>query len=696
MTVLTLPQSATTPLSVRAKALVFEDAQSQALHHRIAQVAPSDATILVVGETGTGKEIVARHVHALSRRRDRQFVAVNCGAFAESLAESELFGHERGAFTGAITSKAGWFEAADGGTLFLDEIGDLPPSIQVKLLRVLQEGEVVRLGSRKATPIDVRLIAATNVDLEAAVSAGRFREDLFYRLNVAKLSLLPLRERPGDILPLAEYFLEVYSERLGVPAAVFTQDAERRLLDHVWPGNIRELENVVHHALLLCRGSEIGTQALRLTSLPPRASQSPPAPVSAPSNTLEAALTALFETAGPNLHERIEETVFRTAYRFCDSNQVQTAKLLGISRNIVRARLIEYGELAGTPRSRPPAAQSDPPRDELLAVKLPDQDALRRLDASASGADAPGPQRRAAVRQTVRVGYQCYGLLMLVKSRGTFDRALAELGAAVEWRSYPGGLELVQALSTSQVSLGVVGEGPPIFAHAARLPITYLAAEAGSPEGEAIVVHDDSPLRTAGDLRGKTIALNKGANVHYLLIQALEEAGLGYDDVTLRYLSPERAREAFAERSVDAWGIWDPMLASVQHATGARVLRDARGIATNATYYISTTAFAESEPRIVEVFLAELGAAAAWARENPGLAAAALARECNMPEAAMSLALARNTGVRSLGRDLVLSQQSVANAFFRTHLIPTAVSVQRATWQLRRPRATANPLYNQL
>src|SRR4051812_31770352 len=201
MSVLTLPSSAISP-PWRAKAMVFEDPRSAALRARIERLAPSEATVLVIGETGTGKEIVARHIHALSRRADRPFLAVNCGAFAESLIESELFGHERGAFTGAVADKRGWFEAAHGGTLFLDEVGDLSPGAQAKLLRVLQEREVVRLGSHRTIPVDVRLVAATNVELAGAVAAGRFRLDLLYRLAVAQLTIAPLRERPLDILPL--------------------------------------------------------------------------------------------------------------------------------------------------------------------------------------------------------------------------------------------------------------------------------------------------------------------------------------------------------------------------------------------------------------------------------------------------------------------------------------------------------------
>ena len=188
--------------------------------------------------------------------------------------ESELFGHDKGAFTGAVGAKPGWFEAAHGGTLFLDEIGDLPPPVQVKLLRVLQEREVVRLGSRQAIPIDVRLIAATNVDLDQAVAAGRFREDLYYRLKVAVLALPPLRERTGDILPLARYFLDRYRHRLGAGRRPSCQpQAEHRLLEHSWPGNIRELENVIHSALLVTQGPQIEAAALQIGAAPVRAAE---------------------------------------------------------------------------------------------------------------------------------------------------------------------------------------------------------------------------------------------------------------------------------------------------------------------------------------------------------------------------------------------------------------------------------------
>ncbi|GLZ85720.1 transcriptional regulator [Metapseudomonas resinovorans] len=342
MSLLTLPNARELTKSVRATVLVFKDPASQELLGRIERLAPSEANALIIGETGTGKELVARHIHNLSRRAGGPFVAVNCGAFAETLVESELFGHEKGAFTGATQAKAGWFETANGGTLFLDEIGDLPLNMQVKLLRVLQEREVVRLGSRTPIPIDVRLVAATNVNLADAVVAGHFREDLFYRLHVASIKLPPLRERKGDVLPLAEFFLAEHSRRLGYTPASLSEGAERKLLAHSWPGNIRELENAIHHALLVCRNREVQPGDLQLVDLRPASTRQdvPLQPIG-----LEAALEALFEENQPDLYERIEERLFRTAYRFCHGNQLQTARLLGISRNIVRARLEKIGEL---------------------------------------------------------------------------------------------------------------------------------------------------------------------------------------------------------------------------------------------------------------------------------------------------------------------------------------------------------------
>jgi DNA-binding NtrC family response regulator len=347
MQLLTLPPSPALATSIRATAQVFEDPKSQALLAHVQQVAPSDASVLIIGETGTGKELVARHIHDLSSRRHQPFVAVNCGAFSESLVEAELFGHEKGAFTGALSAKAGWFEEANGGTLFLDEIGDLPMAIQVKLLRVLQEREVVRLGSRKSTPINVRVLAATNVQLERAINAGHFREDLFYRLNVVNLELSTLRERPGDIMPLTRHFIEVYSQRLGCGAIQISSDAEHKLRTYSWPGNIRELENVIHHTLLICRNGVIQSSDLRLSNLRLERQEESTAVVDDSTEALLArAFQKLFEEQAGALHEKVEDALLRAAYRFSHYNQVHTAQLLGLSRNVIRARLIKIGELA--------------------------------------------------------------------------------------------------------------------------------------------------------------------------------------------------------------------------------------------------------------------------------------------------------------------------------------------------------------
>jgi DNA-binding NtrC family response regulator len=347
MQLLTLPPSPALATSIRATAQVFEDPKSQALLAHIQQVAPSEASVLIIGETGTGKELVARHIHNLSARRNRPFVAVNCGAFSESLVEAELFGHEKGAFTGALSAKAGWFEEADGGTLFLDEIGDLPMAIQVKLLRVLQEREVVRLGSRKSISIDVRVLAATNVQLEKAINAGNFREDLFYRLNVVNLELSPLRDRPGDILPLTRHFIEAYSQRLGYGRVSISPGAEHKLRSYSWPGNIRELENVIHHTLLICRNGVIERDDLRLSNLRiERPDDQQASADDSPEALLERAFQKLFEQQAGALHEKVEDALLRAAYRFCHYNQVHTAALLGLSRNVTRTRLIKIGELA--------------------------------------------------------------------------------------------------------------------------------------------------------------------------------------------------------------------------------------------------------------------------------------------------------------------------------------------------------------
>jgi DNA-binding NtrC family response regulator len=366
-------------LAIGAKALVFADVASRRLLDYVGKLAPSEVPVLITGETGTGKELVAQHIHQLSGRKG-PFLAVNCGAISDHLAESELFGHEAGSFTGASGRREGWFEAANGGTLFLDEIGDLPLSMQVKLLRVLEEREVVRIGSRKSIPVDVRLLAATNTDLEHAVSAGRFRSDLLYRLNIAQARVPPLRERPDDVLPLAQHFLHSHSERKGIATPELSAAARGALSNYTWPGNIRELRNVIHFALLISSGAEILPEHLKVTGgwgapnqhapsaispftpavpegIAPEEQAPPQAPLEAPLDAIAAHLRRSFATPGESLFDDLESLIVTEAYQRCGSNQVQTALLLGITRNVLRTLLKRHGLLqdtSGPYRGAPP------------------------------------------------------------------------------------------------------------------------------------------------------------------------------------------------------------------------------------------------------------------------------------------------------------------------------------------------------
>jgi len=240
-----------------ASGIVGEDASFRPILEMAERVAPTDSTVLVLGETGTGKELVARHVHECSARRDRTLVKLNCAALPPDLVESELFGHEKGAFSGAYDRRIGRFEVADGGTLFLDEIGELPLALQTKLLRVLQEGTFERVGGNRVRTTDVRVIAATNRDLKEEVAHSRFREDLFYRLNVFPVHLPPLRERAGDLEALVRHFMEKHRSRTGSPARRLSPEALAAMAAYPWPGNVRELENLVERALILSRGEEL-------------------------------------------------------------------------------------------------------------------------------------------------------------------------------------------------------------------------------------------------------------------------------------------------------------------------------------------------------------------------------------------------------------------------------------------------------
>jgi len=265
------------PAPPRTSAVSELVGQSRALRqtlNQVAVVAPTDATVLLLGETGTGKELLARAIHERSARRDRPFVKVNCAAIPSGLLESELFGHERGAFTGAVSQRIGRFEMANGGTLFLDEIGEIPLDLQSKLLRVLQEQEFERVGGTRTLRVDVRVVAATNRDLAEMVAAGRFRDDLYYRLDVFPIAVPPLRARPEDVEPLVRHFVARFAARIGRRIDVISDDVLATLRLHPWPGNVRELENLVHRAVILSPGPRLELPPALPTPL--RATPAPP------------------------------------------------------------------------------------------------------------------------------------------------------------------------------------------------------------------------------------------------------------------------------------------------------------------------------------------------------------------------------------------------------------------------------------
>jgi two-component system NtrC family response regulator len=303
----------------------------------IQKVAPSNATVLIEGESGTGKELVAKSIHFNSPRRESPFVAVNCSALAESLLESELFGHEKGAFTGAVSSKKGRFELAHGGTLFLDEIGELSQNLQVKLLRVLQEKTFERVGGVRSVAVDIRVIAATNKTLKEEMAAGRFREDLFYRLNVLPIVIPPLRERREDIRLLVNHFIEKYgSERKSAPPVRnFAQDVDRLFYEYSWPGNVRELENLIERVMILCPNETITIDDL------PRGFKSNL------DNTLHLdgipASAKLYETL-----EMVERAMIQRALKMADNVQAHAAETLGIGKSGLNQKIKRYNLEVGT------------------------------------------------------------------------------------------------------------------------------------------------------------------------------------------------------------------------------------------------------------------------------------------------------------------------------------------------------------
>jgi DNA-binding NtrC family response regulator len=302
--------------------IVFASQKFRAVYDMTLQVAASDANLLVLGESGTGKELIASAVHDNGLRRGKRFVSVNCAALSGTLLESQLFGHVRGAFTGAVATQKGLLEEADGGTLFLDEIGDMSMAIQAKLLRVIQERDFIPVGATKAKSVDIRYVSATNKDLEQEVKAGRFREDLYYRLNVISIHLPPLRERPEDIEPLAGYFLQKYARRIAKEMTGFTEAALRLLTAYHWPGNIRELGNIIERSVILAPGPEITTELLPIGQS--NAAVEPPR---------EGRLVSLESLE----REHIRKVLLRTGF-----HKSRSAEVLGISRKTLDRKIAEF------------------------------------------------------------------------------------------------------------------------------------------------------------------------------------------------------------------------------------------------------------------------------------------------------------------------------------------------------------------
>jgi DNA-binding NtrC family response regulator len=316
--------------------IIGDSPQLQGVYDVVRRAASTRATVLILGESGTGKELIAQALHQESPRKDKAFVRVHCAALSENLLESELFGHEKGSFTGAVARKEGRFELADGGTLFLDEIGEISPAVQVKLLRVIQQREFERVGGTQTIKVDVRIVAATHRDLAAEVKAGRFREDLFYRLNVVSLTLPPLRERKSDIPSLVNHFLDKYGDNYGKQVKGLAPGTLQALLAHDWPGNIRELENAIERAVVLAQGPELTTDDL------PPVLRGPRPMGSSSSNLIPGASMATIE----------REAILRTL-EMVQGSTSRAAEILGISVRKIQYRLKEYSS------GKTPSAQED-------------------------------------------------------------------------------------------------------------------------------------------------------------------------------------------------------------------------------------------------------------------------------------------------------------------------------------------------
>lgn len=333
--------------------MIWKDEATSKVVKLAQQIATSEASVLITGESGTGKEVLARYVHSRSNRAKKPFISINCAAIPEHLLESELFGHEKGAFTGAVARRIGKFEEATGGTLLLDEISEMDVRLQSKLLRAIQERVIDRVGGTKPVPVDIRIIATSNRNLADAVKDGHFREDLLFRLNVVNLKIPPLRQRPADILELAQHFVRKYSEANGLPLRPVSAEARNVLMTNAWPGNVRELENTIHRAVLMANGDEIGAEAI----LSPEGdrmdlAKTPPAVAHATLAAEQVTRALVGRTVADVERDLILETL-----RHCLGNRTHAANILGISIRTLRNKLNEYAD-AGLPIPPPGSGEA--------------------------------------------------------------------------------------------------------------------------------------------------------------------------------------------------------------------------------------------------------------------------------------------------------------------------------------------------
>ncbi len=317
-------------------AMIYHDPVMDSVVKLAKQIAPSDASVLITGQSGTGKEIMARYIHRNSKRKDGPFIAVNCAAIPENLLESELFGHEKGAFTGAVARRIGKFEEANNGTILLDEISEMDPRLQAKLLRILQEREIDRVGGKKPVPVNVRVLATSNRNMEQSVAKGEFREDLYFRLNVVNLQLPSLKERPKDISVLAEHFIKKYAKANDMAERPLSSGAMNKILSHNWPGNVRELENTMHRAVLIGGPTEIDENAVMLSG-------SPSATTQAGAPAMAAGLSNPGEFVGQTVADMERKLIIATLDH-CLGNRTHAANVLGISIRTLRNKLKLYGE----------------------------------------------------------------------------------------------------------------------------------------------------------------------------------------------------------------------------------------------------------------------------------------------------------------------------------------------------------------